>query len=235
MNSWLILQLEINWAKGRESSSSKKFASKPSVPCYSSSGFRPPRQLNSSPFPSGHISYARAWKEESFAGEESPYAAKWAVLQILITTLTGYRRGANLLGWDWNKLLPVGQTMFLLFCTLHAFQFASPCSPQSTNQNLIQAHFSTWSWKTNNYGLWKTPTSASTYMWDSGLNANQYLEDSKSLPPTCSASSSHLDSIDFSLHAFLKLSCRFSNRQIVVWLNSEPCTAASASPTLVWV
>ncbi|KAI1242400.1 hypothetical protein IHE44_0005940, partial [Lamprotornis superbus] len=46
---------------------------------------------------------------------------------------------------------------------------------------------------------------------------------------------SHLDRMDFSLHAFLKLSCKFSKRQIVVWLNSEPCTAASASPTGVHV
>lgn len=54
-------------------------------------------------------------------------------------------------------------------------------------------------------------------------------------PPACSASSSHLARIDFSLQAFLKLSCRFSKRQMVVWLNSDPCTAARASPTLVWV
>lgn len=67
------------------------------------------------------------------------------------------------------------------------------------------------------------------------LKHHTALRNSAWLPPTCSASSSHLDRIAFSLHAFLKLSCRFSNRQIVVWLNSEPCTAASASPTFVWV
>lgn len=54
-------------------------------------------------------------------------------------------------------------------------------------------------------------------------------------PPASSASSSHLARMAFSLQAFLKLSCRFSKRQIVVWLNSEPCTAARASPTLVCV
>lgn len=55
------------------------------------------------------------------------------------------------------------------------------------------------------------------------------------LPPASSASSSHLARMALSLQAFLKLSCRFSKRQIVVWLNSEPCTAARASPTLVCV
>lgn len=54
-------------------------------------------------------------------------------------------------------------------------------------------------------------------------------------PRASSASSNHLARMAFSLQAFLKLSCRFSKRQMVVWLNSEPCTAARASPTLVWV
>lgn len=48
------------------------------------------------------------------------------------------------------------------------------------------------------------------------LKHHRAFRDIALVPPTCSASSSHLDNIAFSLHAFLKLSCRFSNRQIVV-------------------
>ena len=54
-------------------------------------------------------------------------------------------------------------------------------------------------------------------------------------PPEHSASSSQRARIGFSLHAFLKLNCRFSKRQIVVWLKSVPCTEANAAPTFVCV
>lgn len=55
-------------------------------------------QLNSGPFLRGRISYARGWKEESFANEESLYTAKRAVLQILIMALT-YATGLELVCW----------------------------------------------------------------------------------------------------------------------------------------
>lgn len=71
-----------------------------------------------------------------------------------------------------------------------------------------------------------TPTVNKHCMGDDGVD----LCDS---PPASSASSSHFARMALSLQAFLKLSCKFSKRQIVVWLNSEPCTAARASPTLV--
>ena len=54
-------------------------------------------------------------------------------------------------------------------------------------------------------------------------------------PPVHSASSSQRARIGFSLQAFLKLSWRFSKRQMVVWLKSVPWTVASAAPTFVCV
>ncbi|KRY08885.1 Beta-1,4-N-acetylgalactosaminyltransferase bre-4 [Trichinella patagoniensis] len=50
-----------------------------------------------------------------------------------------------------------------------------------------------------------------------------------------SASSSHFCSNGFNLHMFLKLSCKASNRHIVVWLNTLPYSVPRARPTSAWV
>lgn len=50
-------------------------------------------------------------------------------------------------------------------------------------------------------------------------------------PVVESASSSHFWSSGFSLHIFLKLNCRASNRHIVVWEKTLPYRVPSASPT----
>ena len=50
-----------------------------------------------------------------------------------------------------------------------------------------------------------------------------------------SASSSHLCRSGFSLHIFLKLRFRASNREMVVWLKSFPYSFPMARPTSPWV
>ena len=51
------------------------------------------------------------------------------------------------------------------------------------------------------------------------------------VPVVLSASWSHFCNKGFSLHIFLKLSCRASNLQIVVWEKTFPYKVPSASPT----
>ncbi|TNN39862.1 hypothetical protein EYF80_049976 [Liparis tanakae] len=51
------------------------------------------------------------------------------------------------------------------------------------------------------------------------------------LPVVESASSSHLFNKGFSLHMFLKLSCRASNLQMVVWEKTFPYRVPKAKPT----
>ena len=53
-------------------------------------------------------------------------------------------------------------------------------------------------------------------------------------PLLLSASCSHLTSRGLSLHIFLKLSCKASKRQMVVWLNTFPYIVPRARPTSVW-
>ena len=55
------------------------------------------------------------------------------------------------------------------------------------------------------------------------------------VPVVLSASCSHFCNKGFSLHMFLKLSCRASNLQIVVWEKTFPYKVPSASPTSAWV
>lgn len=55
------------------------------------------------------------------------------------------------------------------------------------------------------------------------------------VPVVLSASCSHFCNKGFSLHIFLKLSCRASNLQIVVWEKTFPYKVPSASPTSAWV
>ena len=54
-------------------------------------------------------------------------------------------------------------------------------------------------------------------------------------PVVESASSSHFCSSGFNLHMFLKLSCRASNRQMVVCEKTLPYKVPRASPTSAWV
>ena len=55
------------------------------------------------------------------------------------------------------------------------------------------------------------------------------------VPVVLSASCNHFCNKGFSLHMFLKLSCRASNMQMVVWENTFPYKVPNARPTSAWV